>query len=188
MSQTQQEADAEVAAEAIDDVYRRYMDPIEKLLGKVIAELRDQGMRVSEVENMSVDYYLWEFYVGPDRRKGSIVVSFSMPEAHDYADPPPEGLSFAFGMHRYGGEALMLIQPYNYTEDCWVSAFDAVAVQRRWHEAKTQVETSLAVIADKILMASECRGCGENDLVCTRGARCCAECNHQADTALGGRH
>lgn len=97
--------------------------------------LNDYGYWMSELHDESDSEWGWEFYLKPaeDSPDDLILdIRLGMPEANEYGDEPFDGINFALRMVWYGGEIAGDMVPFNYTDDCWVSAADAEAVENRF--------------------------------------------------------
>lgn len=123
------------ATTSIDNVKTEYEARILAFLRQCAKACRDAGLVVTEPADMSDDDYRWAFtaYRSTDRDLDSAVdVTLQIAEAREYGDEPESGINFGLDIVEFGGRILGGFAPHNYTEQCWIDAGDAEAVESRW--------------------------------------------------------
>lgn len=62
----------------------------------------------------------------------SVDIMFEISESRSYDDEMIDGINFGIQITENGGAMLGGLQPFNYTDQCWVHASDATAVEERF--------------------------------------------------------
>jgi hypothetical protein len=123
-------------AKAIDAVKADYEGAILTVLTDCAETLTKAGFYADEPYDMCGDEYRWTFSVWRTPERGeiedSIDVSLEIAEAATYGDEPESGINFGLDVVEWGGRILGGMTPFNYTDECWVDAFDEEAVAERW--------------------------------------------------------
>lgn len=124
----------------IEGIKVEYSDRAITVLNEIKAVCERAGMPCDEPGPMHDDTYRWAMSVWrteADKQEGyekCIDVWLEIAEAHEYGDEPDDGVNFGISITEWGGRILGDLTPHNYTDECWVAASDADAVEERWLE------------------------------------------------------
>lgn len=131
----------EQAAKIATKVHDAYKDRIQAYLNSLRDELKRLGWDVTEVYDRTDESYAYCFGAAGDGAKigdeSAIDITFEIPEAIHYGDDPG-GLSFGVQAVEFGGIIIGGIQPYNFTDLCWVDGTDEGAVEDRFRLIETE--------------------------------------------------
>lgn len=96
----------------------------------------DAGMKVDgEAHERFDDDFAWSMVLfrtpdGPHEDTDIIDVTLELNEAREYGDG--DGIAWGIMIVEYGGRILGQLQPFNYTEQCWVPLDSAEAIEERF--------------------------------------------------------
>jgi len=121
----------------IDAVKSRYELRIVALLTGIGAQLKSQGWKVADEPYELTDsgYSWWITTYRPGREEvedNCVDLRLEIAESRLYDGDMQTGINFGLEAVEWGGRPLGGITPYNFTDEVWVDARDAAAVEKRF--------------------------------------------------------
>jgi hypothetical protein len=140
-----------------NDVIERVKNDYEERIVAFLNRCRDYviglGIPCTDVHDMSDDYFRFTFsttHANGLVSDGDVDFTLEIAEAASYGDEPTYGVNFGLDIVEYGGRVLGGLQPFNFTDACWVDATDADALRARWQYFE---DASVDGIRDLIVVA-----------------------------------
>lgn len=125
-------------ADLMEGLHDAYEGPALDMLSRVRVIVQAAGYYTPLPPcDVSDDDYRWMLRIWPSAAEAlwfvnGIDVVLEIVEERAYEDEEGFGVTFGLDITREGGEILGQFQPFNFTEDVWVSALDPSAVMERW--------------------------------------------------------
>ena len=135
--QTNSEPGEEQINAALEAVRNLYETRIEAILAGMRKCLIAQGWNVPNAAyEMSDGEYSWWLSAyrpgGTEEEDNMVDVRFEIAESRSYDGDQPFGINFGLEAVEWGGRPVTEVMPYNFTDQVWVDARDAQAVEERF--------------------------------------------------------
>lgn len=128
--------DSDQYSDQIERIQQRYGERVAVILNRIAAILHAAGYETVGPHEMFDDEYRWALTTKNDKAvigEGSVDFMFEIAEQKQYeGDDAEPGVNFGLNVTAYGGRILGGFQPYNFTPEVWVNAFDDAAVEERF--------------------------------------------------------
>ena len=116
-----------------EQIKEKYEERITLLLASIADYFADSGQyKVSSITDMSSDIYRWTFTLhrGGD---GSQDIDFTITICEsEFWDDCENGVNFLFDIVEWGGRVIGNFAVHQYSEKCWVSRDDEIAIEKRF--------------------------------------------------------
>lgn len=116
----------------VQRINRKYAKRIKNILENIKQTLQNEGWKVEGPIDMACDEYCYSLFITRDAFPDEPTdISIKICESEE-ADGSEDGINFSLNIVAYGGEILGGLTPFNYTNDCWISRHDAIAIEERF--------------------------------------------------------